>query len=69
MCMIHLKSDLILDVHCSNLYLHWRLRYLSNNYIRCFNSFLIHTLQIVSSISIHFEIRLHTMYGTVLYFI
>jgi hypothetical protein len=68
MCMIRLESDLIvlLDVHCSNSHVYWRLEYLSNNYIRCSNSFFIHTLQIVSSISIHFGIRLHTMYGTVL---
>jgi hypothetical protein len=67
MCMIHLESNpiVLLDVHCSNSYIHWRLGYLSNTYIRCSNSFLIHTLQIVSSISIHFGIRLHTMYGTV----
>jgi hypothetical protein len=68
MCMIRLKSDpiLLLDVYCSNSYVYWRLEYLSNNYIRCSNLFLIHILQIVSSISIHFGIRLHTMYSTVL---
>jgi hypothetical protein len=65
--MIRLESDpiLLLDVHCSNSYVHWRLGYLSNNYIKCSNLFFIHTLQIISLISIHFEIRLHTMYGTV----
>jgi hypothetical protein len=68
MCMIRLELDLVplTDVHCSNSYVHRRLGYLSNNYIRCFNLFLIHTLQIVSSISIHFGIRHHIMYGTVL---
>jgi hypothetical protein len=66
--MIRLESDhiLLLDVHYSNSYIHWRLGYLSNNYIRCSNSFLIQTLQSVSSISIHFGIRLYTVYGTVL---
>jgi hypothetical protein len=42
MCIIRLESDpiLLLDVHCSNSYVHWRLGYLSNNCIRCSNSFL-----------------------------
>jgi hypothetical protein len=46
MCMICLELDfiLLLDVHYSNSYVYWRLGYLFNNYIRCSNSFLIHTL-------------------------
>jgi hypothetical protein len=46
MRMIHLKSDpiLLLNVYCSNLYVHWRIEYLSNNYIRCSNSFLLYRL-------------------------
>jgi hypothetical protein len=46
MRMIRLESDsiLLLDMHYCNLYVHWRLRYLSNNYIRCSNSFILYRL-------------------------
>jgi hypothetical protein len=44
MICLELGFILLLDVHYSNSYVHWRLRYLFNNYIRCSNSFLIHTL-------------------------
>jgi hypothetical protein len=46
MRMIRLESDsiLLLDVHGCNSYVHWRLGYLSNNYIRCSNSFILYRL-------------------------